>query len=58
MRVSVYKMEDGTTPVMVEASVGAGKPPLVLQGLTKDNFRDEVFRAIEEQKRQAPVPEL
>ncbi len=54
MKVSVYRREDGGVDVLVQASVGSGKSPLVLSNPAKDGLRGKLLEAFEGQKR----PEL
>lgn len=38
MKVSIYKLPEGRIDLMVEASTGHGKAPVVLLKITKDNL--------------------
>ena len=50
MKVSVYKLPDGRIDIMVEAAVGHGKPPVVLQGITKETLASRLAPVLAGQK--------
>ncbi len=51
MRVRIYKLEDGRLDALVEASVGKGRAPVLLQGITPENVVAEVGPVIEAMRR-------
>ena len=53
MKVSVYRLPGGRIDIMVEASQGNSKSPVVLQGITKQNLHERVGPAVEAQKGRA-----
>lgn len=55
MRLSVYKGVLGELSVLVEASLGTGKPPVALPRITLENFEERVLPVIEAQRRQPPA---
>lgn len=57
MRISVYKLPDGRLDVMVEAAQGHGKPPVVLQRVTKESLRTDLPPVMEAQKGRRPPAE-
>lgn len=50
MKVSVYKLPDGRMDVMVEASQGSGKSPVVIRGVTRGSLVGRVLPVIEAQR--------
>lgn len=46
MRVLVYKAKEGKQDVLVQPSLGQGKPPVLLKGLTRENLKQEVAKAV------------
>lgn len=46
MKVSVYAPVGGTMAVLVQATPGSGTPPVVLQGLTLENLKEEVSKVV------------
>lgn len=52
MKVSVFKQETGRPMILVEASVGSGKPPLLVKLGPETNLREAVFQAIKDQTRE------
>lgn len=50
MRVSIYKLADGRIDIMVEAAVGHGKPPVVLQDITSEDFEERLVPVLAAQK--------
>ena len=56
MRISVYKLDDGTMDVFLEPSVGARKSPVVLRGVTQENVVGAVLPLIRELRRSRPQP--
>lgn len=50
MRVSIYRVGDGRLDVMVEASPGNGKAPVVLQHITREDFVSRVSPVIDAQR--------
>lgn len=50
MKVSIFKLPDGSMDVLVEASVGSGKPPVLLQGVTEDDVVSRVRPVVDAQK--------
>lgn len=46
MKVSVYKLEDGGVSVLVQASPGKGRSPVMVDGVTKANIREKVLPVI------------
>lgn len=57
MRVSVYRLPDGSMDVMVEASPGSGKSPVLVQGVTQDNVIEAVHPLVVAQKGRRVEPE-
>lgn len=55
MKLSIYKGERGELSVLVEASLGTGKPPVALSGITEENFVARVLPVVEAQRRE-PTP--
>jgi len=43
MRVTVYKDTGKGQSIMVEPSLGSGKAPVVMQGVTKANLRENLL---------------
>lgn len=56
MRVRVYKNEDGTTDVLVEASLGKGRPPVLLKGVTPENIKTQVLPVVTAMRRPKGAP--
>lgn len=57
MKVSIYKLPEGRIDIMVEASPGNGKAPVVLQRVTKATVVEKVLPVLEAQKgRRSLVP--
>lgn len=54
MRVSVYKLDGGRIDVMVEASPGNGKAPVVLQNVTKTDIKERLAPVVEAQRGRKP----
>ncbi len=50
MKVSIYKLPDGTMDALVEASPGNGKAPVVLRGVTPENVVGVVLPVVREMK--------
>lgn len=50
MRVSVYKLDDGRMDVLVEASPGSGKAPVVIQGVTQEDLVQRVGPVVDAQR--------
>lgn len=50
MKVSVYKETDGALAVLVQASPGSGRIPLVLPGLTKGTLKAAVLQAVKDMR--------
>lgn len=50
MKVSIYRLEGGRIDVMVEASPGNGKAPVVLQDVTMEGIRLRVGPVIAAQR--------
>lgn len=50
MKVSVYRLPEGRVDVMVEASPGNGKAPVVLQDVKADDFTSKVLPVVEAQR--------
>lgn len=42
MKVSVYKLDGGGLAVLVQASPGKGKTPVLLQEITPENIKSRV----------------
>lgn len=55
MKVSVYKAEDGSMSVLVQASPGKGRPPVVLMGITPENVVAETLPVVEGMRRPKEV---
>ena len=51
MKVSIYKEEAGGFSVLVQASPGKGRSPVVLTGITKENIQEKVLPAVEVARR-------
>lgn len=51
MRVSVYKADDGILSVMVEASPGKGRPPVVMGVITPENVVEKVLPLVTAMRR-------
>lgn len=47
MKVSVYKNEDGTMSVLVQASPGKGRSPVLLSGVTPENVVQMVRQVVD-----------
>ena len=47
MRVYVYKTEGPTMVVLVEASPGSGRAPVLLEGVTRENLVGKVLPVVE-----------
>lgn len=56
MKVSVYKGEGGVMDVLVEASIGKGRPPLLIQGITQENVIDKVLPVVNAMRRPKGAP--
>ena len=55
MKVSIYKHEDGKMSALVQASVGKGLPPVVIQGITPENVEEKIAATVAElRKPRAP----
>lgn len=50
MRVSVYKLPGGRMDVMVEASAGNGKAPVVVQDVKRGDLVDRVGSVVRAQR--------
>ncbi len=50
MRVSVYKLEGGRIDIMVEASVGHGKAPVVLQDIDREKLVEQILPVLAAQR--------
>lgn len=50
VKVSVYVVEGKVDAILVEATVGNGKPPILLKGITKENIGASVLEAVEHQR--------
>lgn len=48
MKVSVYKLDDGTMDVFLEPSVGSGKSPRFLKGVTQESVVGAVLPVLRE----------
>lgn len=55
MRVRVYVLEEGEMDVLVEASPGKGRSPILLKGITPENVVDQVGPVIEDMRRSREV---
>ena len=51
MRVTVYQPVAGLLRVLVEPTLGAGKPPVLLSGVRQGTFRDQVLPVLEAARR-------
>lgn len=60
MKVSIYKLPDGSMDALVEASPGNGRAPVVLRGITPENVVEAVLPVVREMKgrREGPVVRL
>lgn len=56
MRVTVYKLEGDRIDIMVEASPGNGKSPVVLQHITKESLVGALLPVVEAQKGRRLAP--
>lgn len=56
MRVSVYKLEDGRMDILVEASVGHGKAPVVVQNVAHEDVVRRVGPVIVAQRGRRLAP--
>ena len=56
MRVSVYALPGGRIDVMVEASLGNGKPPVVVQDVKRGEMASRVGPVITAQAGRKKVP--
>ena len=50
MKVSIYKLPDGRIDILVEASPGHGKPPFMLQNVSKDDLVDQLLPVLVAQR--------
>ena len=60
MKVSIYKLPEGRIDAMVEAAVGHGKAPVVLQRLSKATLIERLPAVLDAQRGRRvrePVPE-
>ena len=55
MRVSIYKRENGQLDVLVEASVGRGLGPVVIQDVTPRDIKEKVLPTIQAMRRKRPA---
>lgn len=46
VRVHVYKCDDGTMSAMIEPSIGKGKPPVLVPGITTKNAAERILPAV------------
>lgn len=46
MKVSVYRLDGGGLSVLVQASVGKGRAPVLLQGITPENVVEKVLPVV------------
>lgn len=51
MKVLVYKLETGGFSVLVQASPGKGRAPVVLNDVTLENIKGRVLPAVEAARR-------
>lgn len=51
MKVWVYKNEDGTMSVLVQAAPGKGRPPVVLQPITPENVKEQLLPLVNAMRR-------
>lgn len=47
MKVSVYKDEEGSLSVLVQASLGEARAPILVGGVTLENIQEKVLPVIE-----------
>jgi len=50
MKVSVYKSPDGRMDILVQASPGSGKSPVVVPNVTRDNLVERLGPVIDAQR--------
>ncbi len=55
MRVSVYREDDGELSVLVQGSVGMGKVPVLLKGITAENIVERTSAVVVEMRRPKPA---
>lgn len=58
MRVSVYKEEAGGFSVLVQASPGKGRSPVLLNAITLKNIKEKVLPAVENARRPKGASDL
>lgn len=51
MRVSIYKLEDGTMSALIQASPGKRRSPVLIQGVTPEDLPGLVAPAVAELRR-------
>ena len=57
MKVSVFKLPDGRIDIMVEASPGHGKSPVVLQNVTRANLVEALGPVLDAQRGRRASPD-
>ena len=55
MKVSVYPRTDGKLDVLVEASLGNGKPPVLVKGVERGSVAGEIGPVIDAQRGRVAV---
>lgn len=58
MKVSIYRLPDGTMDLMVEASPGSGKGPVLARGITQENVKGVALPLINSQRGRRVRPDL
>lgn len=52
VKVSVYKLEQGELAVLVQASPGKGRAPVLLQGITAENIVEKTLPVVVAMRKQ------
>ncbi len=50
MKVSIYKLPNGKMDALVEAAVGHGKAPVLVQDVTGENIKERILPVIVHQR--------
>lgn len=58
MKVSVYKGLEGAMSVLVQASPGAGRTPVVIEGITRENIQEKVLPVVVAMRLPKPLQQL
>lgn len=51
VKVSIYKAQEGEMAILVEASPGRGRAPVVLSGVTRENLTEKLEPVTEAMRR-------